>query len=253
MIVETVKDSIKSLQKPLNSGVHHILPGALHYFTFALYKVVATKPSKEVQCYVRMSTHWYWCSAKYCPFYHNWKDKHPLSFVWHVNFGLSWQIHINHHAKWSAKTDGQHRLLIRAEPVTAIGIRREGVGGVFVWCGGGYLLIWKLCCCALYQPVGVFKQAHMVVATSFGKGGWVVGGWARARISHSQYWVELRRRALKLSFQAQQKPSIWPLLKLRTSLLSSPLADWASWSRSNSINSVNPCHLRVLHFFSCLT
>lgn len=121
--------------------------------------------------------------------------------------------------------------------------------------GGGAFtehLIWKLCCCALYQPVGVFKQAHMVVATSFGKGGWV-GGWARARISHSQYWVELRRRALKLSFQAQQKPSIWPLLKLRTSLLCSPLADWASWSRSNSINSVNPCHLRVLHFFSCLT
>lgn len=54
MIVETVKDSIKSLQKPLNSGVHHILPGALHYFTFALYKVVVTK---EVQCYIGMSTH----------------------------------------------------------------------------------------------------------------------------------------------------------------------------------------------------
>lgn len=163
--------------------------------------------------------------------------------------GLSWQIHINHRTKWSAKTDGQHQLLIRAEPVTAFGIEREGVRG------GASLreyLIWKLCCCALYQPVGVFKQAHMVVATSFGEGGWV-GGLARARISHSQYWVGLRRRALKLSFQAQQKPSIWPPLKLRASLLSSLLADWASWSRSNSINSVNPCHLRVLHFFSCLT
>lgn len=149
------------------------------------------------------------------------------------------------------QTEGQQQLLIRAEPVTAFGI---GKGRIKGWEGVSLreYLIWKLCC-ALYQPVGVFKQAHMVVATSFGEGGWVEGGLARARISHSQYWVGLRRRALKLSFQAQQKPSIWPPLKLGASLLSSLLADWASWSRSNSINSVNPCHLRVLHFFSCLT
>lgn len=61
-------------------------------------------------------------------FFNSWKDKHLLSFVWHMNFGLSCKIHINHCTKWSAKTDGQHRLLIRAEPVTAIGIGREGRG-----------------------------------------------------------------------------------------------------------------------------
>lgn len=148
------------------------------------------------------------------------------------------------------QTDGKDQLLIRAEPMTGFGIRREGIRGrgsvsESTWYENCVVVL----CTSRWE---FFKQVHMVVATSFGYGG-RVGGLARARISHSRYWVGLRRRALKLSFQAQKKPSIWPPLKLRASLLSSLSADWASWSRSNSINRVNPCHLRVLHFLSCLT
>lgn len=42
----------------------------------------------------------------------------------------------------------------------------------------------ELCCCALYQSVGVFKQAHMVVATSFREGGWV------GRVSQGQDFTQ---------------------------------------------------------------
>lgn len=60
----------------------------------------------------------------------------PCNIFQQMKSWLGTQIHINHHTNRSAKADGQHKLLIRAEPVTALGMEGEGLENGGWWWGG---------------------------------------------------------------------------------------------------------------------